>query len=93
MSKAVEQAEVALASAKAAYLSKLKRDCVRSEGSGAQERRREEHQPSLRDAIIQCERDLDKVKRHHLVSAGGKTIDLNSEKALGDYSGWTRDGG
>ena len=64
MSKTVEQAESALASAKAAYLSELKRDCERRDGSGAQERRREEHQQSLRDDIAQCERDLEEAKRH-----------------------------
>lgn len=73
MNKTVEQAEAALASANAAYLSELKRDCERSEGSGAQERRREERQQSLRDAIAQCERDLEEAKRHHLTSAGGST--------------------
>lgn len=62
MNKTVEQAEAALACAKAAYLSELERDCERSEGSGAQERRREEHQQSLRDAIAQCERELVEVR-------------------------------
>ena len=66
-----EQAEVALASANAAYLSELERDCERSEGSGAQELRREDRQQSLRDAIAQCERDLEKAKRHHLTGTGG----------------------
>ena len=63
MSKTVEQAESALASAKAAYLSELKRDCERRDGSGAQERRREEHQQSLRDDIAHCERALEDAKR------------------------------
>jgi hypothetical protein len=71
MNKTVGQAEVALASAKAAYLSESERDCERSEGSGAQERRREEHQQSLRDVITQCERDLEEAKRHRLAGAGG----------------------
>jgi hypothetical protein len=68
MSKTVEQAEVALALVKAANLSELERDCERS---GAQERRREEHQQSLRNAVAQCERHLTEAKRHHLASAGG----------------------
>ncbi|WP_406625376.1 hypothetical protein [Acidovorax sp. SDU_ACID1] len=59
MVQTVEQAKAALASAEAEYLSELERDAERSEGSGAQERRREEHQQSLRDAIDQCKRDLD----------------------------------
>lgn len=63
MNKTIEQAEAALASAKAAYLDELRRDCERAEGSGAQERRREEHQQSLRDAISQCEHDLEEAKR------------------------------
>lgn len=62
MSKTVEQAEAALARANAALLSELERDAERSEGSGAQERRREERQQSLRDAVAQCERDLAVVR-------------------------------
>ncbi len=63
MSKTIEQAEADLASANAAYLEELRQDSQRSEGSGAQERRREEHQQSLRDAISQCEQDLEETKR------------------------------
>ncbi|ENA27039.1 hypothetical protein HMPREF1487_09518 [Pseudomonas sp. HPB0071] len=63
MSQAVEQATAALAAARAAYLSELERDAERGEGSGAQERRREEHQQSLRDAVAECERDLEIAKR------------------------------
>lgn len=62
MNKAVEQAEAALAAAQASYLSELERDCERGEGSGAQERRREEHQQSLRDELAKCERDLEEAK-------------------------------
>lgn len=61
MNKTVEQAEAALAVAKTSYLSELERDCERSEGSGAQERRREEHQQSLRDELARCERDLEEA--------------------------------
>jgi uncharacterized protein YpuA (DUF1002 family) len=63
MSKTVEQAEAALASANAAYLSELKRDSERGEGSGAQERRREERLESLRDDVAERERDLEVAKR------------------------------
>ncbi|POF41223.1 hypothetical protein B0D71_18510 [Pseudomonas laurylsulfativorans] len=63
MSKTVEQAEAALKAANAAYLNELERDCERRDGSGAQERRREEHQQSLREDIAQCERDLEGAKR------------------------------
>lgn len=62
MSQTVEQATKALAAAKAAYLDELERDSERGDGSGAQERRREEHQQSLRDDITQCERDLEAAK-------------------------------
>ncbi len=63
MSKTVEQATAALAAANAAFLSELERDSERGEGSTNQERRREEHQRSLRDDIAQCERDLEEAKR------------------------------
>lgn len=63
MSQTIEQAAAALAAAKAAYLSELERDAERGDGSGPQERRRAEHQQSLRDAIVQCERDLEQAKR------------------------------
>lgn len=64
MSKTVEKATTDLAAANAAYLDELHQDCERSEGSGAQERRREEHQQLLRDRIAQCERDLADAKSH-----------------------------
>lgn len=63
MTKTIEQAEAALDSANAAWLDELRQDCERVEGSGAQERRREEHQQSLRATISQCERDLAEAKR------------------------------
>lgn len=63
MSKTIEQAEAALASAEAAYLEELKRDSERRDGSDAQERRREEHKQSRRASISQCERDLEEAKR------------------------------
>lgn len=63
MTKNVEQAEAALAAANAAYMSELERDAERGEGSYAQERRREEHQQSLRDAVTRCKRDLEDAKR------------------------------
>lgn len=63
MNISIEQAEAALASANADYLSELKRDSKRSDGSGAQERRREERQKSLLESIDQCERDLAEARR------------------------------
>lgn len=62
MDKTVEQARAALAAANAAYQSELERDCERSEGSGAQERRREEHLQALRDDIARRERELQKAR-------------------------------
>jgi len=62
MNKTITQAEVALASANAAYLSELERDAERNGGSGTQERRREERQQTLRDDIECCERELKEVK-------------------------------
>ena len=64
MTTTVKQAEADLAAANAAYLDELRQDCERSEGSGAQERRREEHQQLLRDRIAQRERDLADAKSH-----------------------------
>ena len=69
MSNSVEQAEAALKEANEAYLSELERDSRRSDGSGAQERRREEHQQSLRDTISRCERALEDAKTQ--AGAGG----------------------
>lgn len=74
MNTTIEQAEVALAAANAAYLSELKRDSERFEGSGAQEQRREERQQNLRDEIARCERDLEEAKRHHRTGAGDSTL-------------------
>jgi hypothetical protein len=62
MRQTVEQAQAALDAANAAYLDELRRDCDRSDGSFAQERRREEHQQRLREAVTQCERDLEAAK-------------------------------
>lgn len=77
MGKSVEQAQSALAAANAAYLGELERDSERGEGSGAQERRREERQQSLRDAIDRCERELGEAVRAQAAQAecvmcGGK---------------------
>ncbi|MDL5034426.1 hypothetical protein QRD43_21160 [Pelomonas sp. APW6] len=59
----IKQAETNLAAARAAVLSELEQDAMRSEGSGAQERRREEHMQRLRDEEYRCERALEAVKR------------------------------
>lgn len=74
MSKTVEQATAALAAANAAFLSELERDCERGEGSTNQERRREEHQRSLKDDIAQCERDLEEAKRVAKAAAPEMTV-------------------
>jgi hypothetical protein len=66
MSKSIEQAEVALKEAESAFEDELKRDIERSEGSGAQERRREEWQESLRDDIAKCKRDLEIAQKNEL---------------------------
>jgi hypothetical protein len=68
MNQSIEQAEAALASAKAAYLSELQRDSDRGDGSDAQERRREENQQALRDDIAKCERDLETAKENSLAN-------------------------
>jgi hypothetical protein len=62
MQQTMQHAQAALDSAKAAYLAELQRDCERPDGSSAQERRREEHQEKLRQAVAQCERDLEAAK-------------------------------
>lgn len=63
MGESIEQAEAALARAKNTYLSELKRDSERREGSGAQERRREEIQEALRLEVEECELDLEAARR------------------------------
>ncbi len=62
MSKTIDQAEAALASANAAYRGELKRNIERPEGSGAQELRREERQKALKEDVVRCERDLKEVR-------------------------------
>ncbi|OFA09038.1 hypothetical protein [Duganella phyllosphaerae] len=64
MTQTVEQAEIALAKAKAEFLSELETFANSGDGSGAQERRREERLQRLRDAEYQCERDLEQAKRN-----------------------------
>jgi hypothetical protein len=70
MTQTVEQAEAALKTAESALLSELKADCERRDGSGAQERRREEHQQSLRDDVYECERNLESAKRRQVEASG-----------------------
>ena len=69
MIKSVEQAQRDLAAANAAYLGELERDSERGEGSGAQERRREERLQSLRDAIDRCKRELDEAVQAQAIQA------------------------
>ena len=49
--------------AKSAYLSELRADCERSEGSGSQEARRERHQQELRDNEYSAKTALDAQSR------------------------------
>lgn len=63
MEKTVEQAKAAHASAPTAYPNELERDSERNEGNGAQERRREDHQESLRGKIRDCQREPTEAER------------------------------
>ena len=63
MSKTVAEAESTLAEAKTKFLSELEADAQRGDGSGAQERRREEHQQGLRNTVLCCEQDLEEARR------------------------------
>ncbi|WP_281661180.1 hypothetical protein [Microvirgula aerodenitrificans] len=68
MSMTVEQAAAALAAAEADHLHEIERDSERSEGSGAQERRREKYQQSLREKVAQCKRELEEAKRQQALA-------------------------
>lgn len=74
MSKTVEEAQARLDAANAAYLGELRQNSERSEGSGAQERRREEHQQRLKDEVDRCERDLDLAKKAAPEQERGRTM-------------------
>lgn len=63
MAITIEEAQAQLDAANAAYLDELRQDCQRPEGSGAQERRREEHQQGLKDNIERCENALALAKK------------------------------
>ncbi|MFS2025174.1 hypothetical protein [Massilia sp. CT11-137] len=73
MSKTVEEAKAALDAARAAVLSEMESDITRKEGSGAQERRREERQQKLRDVEYQAARELEQAERRQRESASGNT--------------------
>ncbi|HCE5740195.1 TPA: hypothetical protein NHK44_005861 [Pseudomonas aeruginosa] len=62
MSQTVAEAQAAYDAARSALLNELERDIERPEGSGAQERRREEHQQALRDEEDRCKRALENAK-------------------------------
>ena len=62
MNQTVKQAETDLVAAQAALLEELQRDSERSEGSGAQERRRELRQQALRDEVDRCKSNLEAAK-------------------------------
>lgn len=63
MSYTIEEAQAQLDAANAAFLDELRQDSMRSEGSGAQERRREEHQQRLKDEIDRWEHELELAKK------------------------------
>ncbi|WP_423599949.1 hypothetical protein [Roseateles sp. MS654] len=58
MSDAINNARAKLQAAEAALLDELDQDSRRSDGSGAQERRREEHRQRLEDNVESCQREL-----------------------------------
>ena len=63
MSEAIKTAQEALNNANAMYLDELRQDSERSEGSGAQERRREENQQRMREEITRSENALEVAKQ------------------------------
>ncbi len=63
MGISIEEAEANLKAAKADYQAELKADSKRSDGSGAQELRREHHQQELAERVRQCESDLEKARQ------------------------------
>lgn len=70
MAKTIEQATADFEAARAAYMSALERDCERSEGSGAQERRNDKYLETLREAERDAERELTAAKRQQQESGG-----------------------
>jgi len=73
MRKTIEEAKAALDVARAAVLSEMESDLTRKDGSGAQERRREERQQKLRDAEYEAERELEQAEQRQRESASGNT--------------------
>lgn len=71
MGKTIEQAQAALTEAKTRLLNELERDAQRDQGSDVQERRREDRLESLRNAVDQCERELDEALRSQAQQGGG----------------------
>lgn len=63
MTKNLEEAKATLHAATAACASALERDCERSEGSGAQERRNDERLEKLRDAEYDAKREVETAER------------------------------
>lgn len=63
MSQDVERAEESMARANANYERELWRDSQRSDGSGAQEQRREKHKKSLFDEVRRRESELAEARR------------------------------
>lgn len=78
MGKTIEQAQAALTEAKTRLLNELERDAQRDQGSDVQERRREDHLESLRNAVDQCERELDAALRSQAQQGGGSGASTRS---------------
>lgn len=72
MTTSIEQAEAALAAAKSAYMNELERESQRSDGSGAQERRREVILQEFREDVARCEHNLDQAKQAAAAAKAGK---------------------
>lgn len=63
MSNTVEKAQALLDAANAAYQEELRQDSNRTDGSGAQEQRREARQQRLKDEVDRCRRALELAKK------------------------------
>lgn len=69
MNKTVDEAKTALDAARAALRSELESDLTRRDGSGAQERRREDHQQQLHDDVYDAKRELEQAQQRQRESA------------------------
>ncbi|MGY8573461.1 hypothetical protein L0936_19290 [Paracidovorax citrulli] len=69
MATTVKEAKEALERAESDWRSELYQDMSRSEGSSAQEARREEHRSRLQDAIATAEAQLAEAYKHEMRTA------------------------